>query len=334
MEAPAALPFPPSRPRMASSLFVLLDDLAALLDDVAVLSRVAVKKTAGVIGDDLALNANQVTGMQPNRELPVIWAVAKGALLNKVILVPIALAISAFVPQAITPLLMIGGVFLCFEGVEKLLHRGGDDDEATREAKRRALSEPAPAVDLVALERDKIKGAIRTDFILSAEIVVIALGTMTAAALPARIAALAAIGVGMTVLVYGAVALLVKVDDVGLRMIDDARRAREGADTARARTGFFLLRAMPVLMRTLSFAGTAAMFLVGGGIVAHGIPAIGHGLEAIAAPIGGVVGTILVTLLEGVVGIVAGALVVGVVALAKRLRGGGGTVAPAAAARR
>ena len=305
---------------MATSLFVLLDDLASLLDDVAVLSRVAAKKTAGVIGDDLALNANQVTGMRPNRELPVIWAVAKGALLNKVILVPIALAISAFVPQAITPLLMIGGVFLCFEGVEKLLHTHDDADD--REAKRRAMSEPAPAADLVALERDKIKGAIRTDFILSAEIVVIALGTMSAAALPARVAALAAIGLGMTVLVYGVVAVLVKVDDVGLRMIDAARKERDGSDTVRARTGFFLLRAMPVLMRTLSFAGTAAMFLVGGGIVAHGIPAIGHGIEGIAAPIGGIGGTILTTLLEGVVGIVAGALVVGVVALAKRLMPG------------
>jgi hypothetical protein len=306
---------------MATSLLALLDDLASLLDDVAVLSRVAARKTAGVIGDDLALNANQVTGMQPNRELPVIWAVAKGALLNKVILVPIALAISAFAPWAITPLLMIGGVFLCFEGVEKLLHASDDDD--AREAKVRALRESAPAVDLVTLERAKIKGAVRTDFILSAEIVVIALGTMATAALPARIAALAAIGLGMTVLVYGAVALLVKVDDVGLRMLERARREREGSDSLRARTGIFLLRAMPVLMRTLSFAGTAAMFLVGGGIVAHGIPALGHALEGVAHGIGGIGGTVVGTLLEGLVGIAAGALVVGIVKLASALRAGG-----------
>ena len=315
---------------MATSLFALLDDLASLLDDVAVLSRVAARKTAGVIGDDLALNANQVTGMQPNRELPVIWAVAKGALLNKVILVPIALAISAFAPWAITPLLMIGGVFLCYEGVEKLLHaRAAAPDH---DAKVRAMADPAPALDLVALERDKITGAIRTDFILSAEIVVIALGTMATAALPARVAALAAIGVGMTVLVYGTVALLVKVDDFGLGMLDRARRDREGADSLRARTGIFLLRAMPVLMRTLSFAGTAAMFLVGGGIVAHGIPALGHAIEALAAAIGGVGGTITVTVLEGGVGIAAGAIVVGLVTVAKALRPGRAAAPPRPAA--
>ncbi|MCU0618769.1 MAG: DUF808 domain-containing protein [Gemmatimonadaceae bacterium] len=317
---------------MATSLLALLDDLASLLDDVAVLSRVAARKTAGVVGDDLALNANQVVGLQPSRELPVIWAVAKGALLNKVILVPIALVISAVAPWAITPLLMIGGVVLCFEGVEKLVHRG--DDEATREAKVRALQEPAPAVDLVALERDKIKGAIRTDFILSAEIVVIALGTMATAALPARIAALAAIGVGMTVLVYGAVALLVKVDDVGLRMLETARRERAGASSARARTGVFLLRAMPVLMKTLSFAGTTAMFLVGGGIIAHGIPVLGHGIEGVVAPIGGVLATLVSTLLEGLVGIVAGALVVALVAGGRRVLRGGGASPEAAGAGR
>ena len=316
---------------MASTLLTLLDDLASLLDDVAALSRVAVKKTAGVVGDDLALNANQVTGMSPSRELPVIWAVAKGALLNKVILVPAALAISAFFPVAITPLLMIGGLFLCYEGVEKLLHKvGGDHGEGERAARVEAVAEPA--TDMVAFEKTRIRGAIRTDFILSAEIVIIALGTMATAPIQQQIAALTAISIGITVLVYGAVGLLVKIDDLGLRMVGTAPAG--ASRTTTQRMGAFLLRAAPVLMRILSIGGTAAMFLVGGGIIAHGIPVIGHGIDALAANIGGVGGTIVKLLLEGLVGVVAGAIVVAIVKFVQAvLPGGQGDAAPLSAER-
>jgi predicted DNA repair protein MutK len=315
---------------MASTLFTLLDDLASLLDDVAVLSRVAAKKTAGVIGDDLALNANQVTGMHPDRELPVIWAVAKGALLNKAILVPAALAISAFIPWAITPLLMIGGLFLCYEGVEKLVHKRSGHEEEERVARVAAVA-GAPT-DMVAFEKTKIKGAIRTDFILSAEIVVIALGTMAAAPISQQVAALVAIGLGMTILVYGAVALLVKVDDLGLRMLGDA--AGDATRPAAPRTGTqkfgaFLLRLAPVVMKTLSIGGTAAMFLVGGGIVAHGIPPLGHGIEGIGASVGGVPGTVLKVALEGLVGVLAGAIIVAIVKFAQAVLPGGEGDAPA-----
>ena len=300
------------------SLLTLLDDIASLLDDVAVLSRTAAKKTAGVVGDDLALNAEQVTGVGTDRELPVVWAVAKGALLNKLILVPAALAISAFLPAAILPLLMLGGVFLCYEGFEKVWHKlaghaATDTARSARAARLGALADPA--VDLVALERAKIKGAIRTDFILSAEIIVIALGTMSTAPIGRQVAALSVIAIGITLLVYGLVAGVVKLDDLGLKL----HRSAAGASRA---IGAGILRTAPVLMKGLSILGTAAMFMVGGSIVAHGLAPVEHLVAAVTSavvPGGGVPGTVVKTVLEAVVGVVTGGLVVAVVGLGKRI---------------
>jgi uncharacterized protein len=300
------------------SLLALLDDITTLLDDVAVLSKVAAKQTGGVVGDDLALNAEQVVGFKPDRELPVVWAVAKGSVLNKIILVPTALLISAFLPAAITPLLMIGGLFLVYEGFEKVAHKLlAHDDEAAHAERVAAIANPA--VDLVALEKRRIKGAIRTDFILSAEIVVIALGTMATAPMSRQIAALSLIAFGITVLVYGLVAGIVKLDDLGLRL----HRSESGGAATRS-LGSAILIAAPLLMKTLSIVGTAAMFLVGGSILVHGLPPVEHvvaaGAEAAAASAPWL-GTVVKLLLEAVVGIVAGGLVVGVVTLGKRLRG-------------
>ena len=305
---------------MASSLLALLDDITALLDDVAVLSKVAVKKTSGVVGDDLALNAEQVTGFKADRELPVVWAVAKGSFLNKLILVPAALLISAFVPRLIIPLLMIGGVFLCYEGVEKLVHKYLHREEAARAEAARTVRVAAlanPEIDLVALERDRIKGAIRTDFILSAEIVVIALGTMSTAPMAQQIGALSIIAIGITVLVYGLVAGIVKLDDLGLRL---TRAEGDNAVAGSSRAfGGFILRAAPWLMRSLSVVGTAAMFLVGGSIIAHGVPAIEH-IVHIASEGSGALSGVVKLLLEGLVGVLVGAVTVGVVTLIRRMR--------------
>jgi uncharacterized protein len=301
------------------SLLALLDDITTLLDDVAVLSKVAAKQTGGVVGDDLALNAEQVTGFKPDRELPVVWAVAKGSVINKVILVPLALVISAFLPAAITPLLMIGGLFLCYEGFEKVAHKLlAHDDGPERAARVAAIADPT--VDLVALERTRIKGAIRTDFILSAEIVVIALGTMATAPMSRQIAALSLIALGITALVYGLVAGIVKLDDLGLRL----HRSESGGAATRA-LGAGILVAAPLLMKLLAIVGTAAMFLVGGSILAHGLPPVEHlvsGAAEAAAASAPWLGTVVKLLLEAVVGIVAGGLVVGLVTLVKRLRGG------------
>ena len=299
---------------MASSFFALLDDIATMLDDVAVLTKVAAKKTAGVLGDDLALNAKQVSGVAAARELPVVWAVAKGSLLNKVILVPAALAISAFVPWAVTPLLMLGGAYLCYEGFEKLAHRflhSKAEDDAHREALMNAMARPE--VDLVALEKDKIKGAVRTDFILSAEIIVISLGTVAQSDFPTRVAVLSGIALLMTVGVYGLVAGIVKLDDFGLHLSSRA--------SAFARSiGRGIVVAAPWLMKALSVAGTAAMFLVGGSILMHGFPALAHAVEELVHGLGGI-GTVLLMLAEAVVGIAAGALVLGAVVLARRVAG-------------
>ena len=300
---------------MAVGLLALLDDLASLLDDVSVMTRVAVKQTAGVIGDDLALNANQVTGMRPNRELPVVWAVAKGALLNKVILVPTALAISAVLPAAITPLLMIGGAYLCYEGFEKLWHKLRHKDEEDAEHAELARVASDPAVDLVKFERDKIRGAVRTDFILSAEIIVIALGTMQGRSLAEQALALALVGLGMNVLVYGVVGGLVKIDDLGLRLLKGPRER-----TTLRRLGVVILNWAPRLMMTLSVVGTAAMFMVGGGIISHGIPAIEHAMEPLLESLGAFAGVAGV-LMQAIVGIIAGALLVGVRSLVPRRRG-------------
>lgn len=283
---------------MATSLLALLDDITTVLDDVALLSKVAAKKTTGVLGDDLALNANQVAGVHADRELPVVWEVAKGSFKNKTILVPAALALSAFMPGAVTPLLMCGGLYLCYEGFEKLAHRflhGKAELKKEHDALVKALSDPK--VDLVAFEKDKIAGAIRTDFVLSAEIIVITLGASAGAEFWVRAGVLAAVAVLMTVFVYGFVALVVKLDDVGLHL---STRKNSAA------LGRFLLRAAPVLMKALSVLGTVAMFMVGGGILTHGLHWELHGL--------------LRSLLDALAGVVAGAAVLGVVAGASAAR--------------
>ncbi len=300
---------------MASSLLALLDDIATVLDDVALLTKVAAKKTTGVLGDDLALNAQQVTGVSAEREIPVVWAVAKGSFLNKLILVPLALLISAFAPWAVTPLLMVGGLFLCFEGVEKLAHKflhSPAEDEAHRAELVQALSDPA--VDLVAIEKDKIKGAIRTDFILSAEIIAITLGAAQGASLLVQASVLAGIAVIMTIGVYGIVAGIVKLDDLGLYL------TRKASSAARA-IGAAILKAAPYLMKFLSIAGTAAMFLVGGGILSHGIPVLHHAIDEIAQGAGGLGGAVVSALLNAVVGLIAGALALAVVSGIQKLRG-------------
>jgi uncharacterized protein len=304
----------------AASLLALLDDIATVLDDVAVLTKVATKKTAGVLGDDLALNAQQVAGVRAERELPVVWAVAKGSMVNKAILVPAALAISAFVPWLITPLLIVGGLFLCFEGVEKLAHKwlhSKAEDAAHHAELTHALADPN--ADLAAVERDKIKGAIRTDFILSAEIIVIALGTVADKPLPTQVAVLVAIAVLMTVGVYGLVAGIVKLDDLGLRWV------KKGG--ALASLGRGILRFAPWLMKGLSIAGTAAMFLVGGGIVVHGVPALHHLVEGWVATAGGGLGVLVEMLGNAGIGIAAGAIVLAAVTLGKRMFGKRGVVA-------
>lgn len=297
---------------MASSLFALLDDIATVLDDVALLTKLSAKKTAGVLGDDLALNAQQVAGVQGNRELPIVWAVAKGSLVNKAILVPLALAIGAFAPWAVLPLLMVGGAYLCFEGAEKLahkfLHAGGDAAHAAELA--RALVDPA--ADLMAIERDKIRGAIRTDFVLSAEIVTITLGAVAGSAFVTQLAVLAAIALVMTAGVYGLVAGIVKLDDLGLHL----RRRAGGA--ARA-VGGMLLAAAPWLMKALSVAGTAAMFLVGGGIVAHGVPALHHASGTLAAS-AGTLGWLVPPLVDAGLGVAVGAAVLAAVEVVGSLR--------------
>ena len=299
---------------MATSLLALLDDIATILDDVSLMTKVAAKKTAGVLGDDLALNAQQVTGVKAERELPVVWAVARGSMLNKAILVPAALAISAFAPWAVTPLLMIGGAFLCFEGVEKLAHRFLHDpaeDAAHRKELQQALVDPA--VDLVALEKGKIKGAVRTDFILSAEIIAITLGTTAGAALGTQFALLATVAIAMTVFVYGLVAGIVKLDDLGLALSRRAGAARS--------IGLGILAAAPWLMKALSVAGTAAMFLVGGGIVVHGVPALHHWVQGVAAQSGSALGWLVEALLNAGVGAIVGAVVLLTWTGVQRLRG-------------
>ena len=301
---------------MASSLLALLDDIATLLDDVSLMSKVAAKKTAGVLGDDLALNAQQVTGVRAERELPVVWAVAKGSLRNKVILVPGALLISAFIPWLITPLLMLGGAFLCYEGFEKLAHRFLHDDSERHAEKLQALSDPK--VDLVAFEKDKISGAVRTDFILSAEIVAITLGTVAAATFTTQVLVLSTIALAVTVGVYGLVAGIVKLDDAGLALCQRGRGLSQ-------KLGGALLWLAPWLMKTLSVVGTAAMFMVGGGILTHGFHALGHWIENTAEHslelpwIGSVLGGLLPTVMSAGVGILAGALIFAVVGLGSRL---------------
>jgi len=299
----------------ASSLLALIDDIAVLLDDVAVMTKVAAKKTAGVLGDDLALNAQQVTGVNADRELPVVWAVARGSFVNKLILVPAALAISAFAPWAITPLLMLGGAFLCYEGFEKIahkfLHPKSEDDAHHKELVEAVAN---PQVDMVAWEKEKVKGAVRTDFILSAEIIVISLGTVAAASFGKQVAVLSTIAIVMTVGVYGLVAGIVKLDDAGLWLL-----ARAGGAAKALGRGILLFA--PWLMKALSVFGTAAMFLVGGGILVHGIPGIEGFIHAISDG-AGKTGSLLVAMLaDGVLGVAAGGAVLAVVTIFQKVRG-------------
>ena len=303
-----------------SSLLALLDDIATILDDVSVMTKVAAKKTAGVLGDDLALNAQQVTGVKADRELPVVWAVCKGSLLNKVILVPAALLISAFIPWAITPLLMLGGAFLCYEGFEKIAHKllHSSDEESAEHAQRiEALADPV--VDMVAFERDKIKGAVRTDFILSAEIIAITLGAVAGAPFLQQVLVLCGIALAMTIGVYGLVAGIVKLDDLGLHLSQKASQLAQSI-------GRGIVASAPYLMKTLSIVGTAAMFMVGGSILVHGLAPVNeliqHGAEQVSGlPAGDLLAALTPTLLGALFGILAGALVVLGVTGFKRMRG-------------
>lgn len=302
---------------MASSLLILLDDIATVLDDVAVMSKMAAKKTAGVLGDDLALNAQQVSGVRAERELPVVWSVAKGSFVNKLILVPLALLISVVAPWLINPLLMIGGLFLCYEGVEKVLHSLKHRKAKTEEAAQAELN--AIETDLVKFEKDKINGAIRTDFILSAEIVVISLGTVAAAAFSTKVMVLSTIAVAMTIGVYGFVAMIVKIDDVGLHLSKQASSFKQSV-------GRGLLAFAPKLMKTLTIVGTIAMFLVGGGIIAHAIPWFHHFTEDSVEYVehiptmGSIIGAVTPTLINLVIGFIAGLLVFIVIGFIQKIR--------------
>lgn len=298
------------------SLLMLLDDISVIMDDVSVMTKVAAKKTVGVLGDDLALNAEQVSGVKPSRELPVVWAVAKGSMINKFILVPAALLISYFVPWLITPLLMVGGLFLCYEGAEKVIHKFWPKllphDE---EQQARIHANADDTVDLVALEKQKVKGAIRTDFILSAEIVVIGLGTLSAANLLDKAIVLSILAIGVTIGIYGLVAGIVKIDDLGLHMMQ-----RPGASKITQKIGEFLLSAAPKLMKFLTIVGTIAMFLVGGGIIVHGIGYLHHAVEDIAH-LSGVFEGLSTNLLNGAIGFVIGVVLLFILTAISKMRG-------------
>jgi predicted DNA repair protein MutK len=306
------------------SLLMLLDDITTMLDDVSVMTKVAAKKTAGVLGDDLALNAQQVSGVDASRELPVVWAVAKGSFINKLILVPAALAISYFIPWLITPLLMLGGAFLCFEGFEKIAHKffHKQDDESHNQAIAQAVADPK--IDMVALEKDKIKGAIRTDFILSAEIIVIALGSAKAssASFAQQSAVVALIALVITIGVYGLVAGIVKLDDAGLHLM--LKKGTNFWRQLQRKIGEKLLAFAPILMRILSVLGTAAMFLVGGSIIGHGVPALHHVSEQLGTmmqglpKVGGILTTVSPIIIDGIIGLIVGAICVTVFELVKK----------------
>ena len=297
-----------------TSLLTLLDDIATLLDDISVMGKVAAKKTAGVLGDDLSLNAQQVTGVKANRELPVVWGVAKGSFLNKLILVPLALVISAFAPWLITPLLMLGGAYLCYEGVEKVLHSlQHDKEEKSPEARQQRLDNLAQQ-DPRAYEKSKVKGAVRTDFILSAEIVAITLGIVSEAPLLNQVLILAGIAILVTIGVYGIVAMIVKIDDLGYWL-------REKSSSLAQAVGGFLLAMAPWLMKILTVVGTLAMFLVGGGIIVHGITPLHHAISEYSSGFNGLVSSLLSNGANLVLGFIVGAIVLLVVNLIAKVRG-------------
>lgn len=301
---------------MASSLLLLLDDIATVLDDVAVMSKMAAKKTAGVLGDDLALNAQQVSGVRSERELPVVWRVAKGSFVNKLILVPLALLISVVAPWLINPLLVVGGLFLCYEGVEKVLHSLHKKKAKTAKEAQQELIKTE--TDLATFENEKIKGAVRTDFILSAEIIVISLGTVATAAFGVKVTVLSIIAIAMTIGVYGLVAFIVKIDDIGLHLSEQASNFKQSV-------GRGLLAFAPILMKILSIVGTLAMFLVGGGIINHAIPLVHHFTEDSVEyvqeipNIGSIFGALTPTLINFAVGFIAGLIVVALIGLVKKV---------------
>lgn len=301
-----------------ASLLTLLDDISTVLDDIAVMSKVAAKKTAGVLGDDLALNAQQVSGVRAERELPIVWAVAKGSFINKVILVPLALIISAFWAKGVLILLMLGGLYLCYEGVEKLAHSFLHHEKTPATATEAIQKTEQDSADIQKFEQEKVKGAIRTDFILSAEIIVISLGTVATVSLLDQLLVLSIISIVMTVGVYGLVAGIVKLDDAGFYLI---KKPSQVAKTV----GQGLLSFAPYLMKTLSVIGTAAMFLVGGGIIAHGVPVLHHWIEHSAEEAGNIPAfgqlfeALLPTLINGIIGVIAGALVLFLVMLGKKI---------------
>ncbi|QIZ61197.1 DUF808 domain-containing protein [Acinetobacter indicus] len=301
---------------MASSLLLLLDDIATVLDDVAVMSKMAAKKTAGVLGDDLALNAQQVSGVRSERELPVVWRVAKGSFVNKLILVPLALLISVVAPWLINPLLVVGGLFLCYEGVEKVLHSLHKKKAKTAEEAQQELIKTE--TDLATFENEKIKGAVRTDFILSAEIIVISLGTVATAAFGVKVTVLSIIAIAMTIGVYGLVAFIVKIDDIGLHLSEQASNFKQSV-------GRGLLAFAPILMKILSIVGTLAMFLVGGGIINHAIPLVHHFTEDSVEyvqeipNIGSIFGALTPTLINFAVGFIAGLIMVALIGLVKKV---------------
>lgn len=306
---------------MASGLLLLLDDIATVLDDVSAMTKIAAKKTAGILGDDLALNAEQVTGVNSNRELPVVWAVAKGSLLNKAILIPAALMLSRFLPWTIGPLMMCGGTYLCFEGCEKIAHKWFHPKDAAKHQQEHEVHVADENIDLVALEKSKVRGAIGTDFILSAEIVVITLGSVSTANFQTQLGVLIAISLLMTVGVYGLVAGIVKLDDAGMWLIATPQdRSLAGV---RRSIGHGVIAAAPYLMRFLSIAGTAAMFLVGGGIMAHGIPILHHQVEHLGTrlaeieTIGGPLSWSLGLFANALIGIVVGTIALIVVEVLK-----------------
>ena len=298
------------------SLLALVDDIAAVLDDVALMTKIAAKKTAGVLGDDLAVNAERVLGVRPDRELPVVWAVAKGSFVNKLILVPAALLISAFIPALITPLLVCGGLYLCFEGAEKLVHGvGAQSEEQAAEVMQQLAN---PDCDLAQLERDKIRGAVRTDFILSAEIIVLTLGVVEGQQYLTQLIVLAGISTLMTVGVYGLVAGIVKIDDLGLLL---SQKPGSGVwHGGLRRIGAALLWFAPRLMKGLSVVGTVAMFLVGGGILLHATPSVAQAIAQFSTQLGPLEGAVP-TLCGGALGLCAGFLLVKVFDGITALRG-------------
>lgn len=307
-----------------TGLLTLLDDIATVLDDVAVMTKVAVKKTAGVLGDDLALNAEQVSGVRAQREIPVVWAVAKGSFINKLILVPSALLISVFIPWLIIPLLMLGGAYLCFEGFEKVAHKWLHPNQKEQQRQKVVEALHDPKVDMVDFEKNKIKGAIRTDFILSAEIIVITLGTVKESAFATQVSVVVGIALLMTVSVYGLVAGIVKIDDAGYHLIKD--KAESAFAGFKRLVGKGLLLFAPFLMKTLAIVGTAAMFLVGGGILVHGVPFVAeqsHQIEHWAQGVPGVgafTGAVVPVLFNGVIGVLSGGAVVAIVSVIRKLK--------------